>query len=86
MRRVEWNRIKNRKLKETRGVSFENLLRSEFIGLYRHPKRKQQFLLLYKYNNYIWLVPCIIKGDSIFLKTLYPSRKFTKMYKKGEIK
>ena len=85
MGNVKWNDLKNRKLKNTRGVSFEDILSSKFIGLFEHPKRKHQFLLLYEYKNYVWVVPCIINRKNIFLKTLYPSRKFTRKYKKGEI-
>ena len=85
MRSVKWNNLKNRKLKDIRGVSFEDILSSKFIGLFEHPKRKHQFLLIYEYENYVWVVPCIIKKDSIFLKTLYPSRKFSRLYKKGAI-
>lgn len=86
MKKVEWDVLKNRRLKEIREASFDNLLNSKFIGLYEHPKRKNQFLLLYEYESYVWVVPCIIKKDSIFLKTLYPSRKYTRLYKKGEIR
>ena len=85
MRSVKWSDLKNRKLKDVRGVSFEAILSSKFIGLFEHPGRKHQFLLLYEYESYIWVVPCIIKKESIFLKTLYPSRKLTRMYRKGEI-
>lgn len=85
MSEIKWNISKNHKLKETRGLSFEDILRSKFIGLYEHPTRKHQFLLLYEYEGYVWVVPCLIKKGSIFLKTLYPSRKFTRKYRMGEI-
>ena len=86
MRKINWDVVKNRILKETRGVSFEDLLSSKFIGLYKHPSRRHQFLLLYEYEHYVWVVPCIIKKNNIFLKTLYASRKYTRLYKKEEIK
>jgi hypothetical protein len=38
--------------------------------------------LLFEYKNYVWLVPFVQNGDEMFLKTLYPSRKYTKVYKK----
>ena len=85
MRNVKWNDLKNRKLKDTRGASFEDILSSKFIGLFEHPGRKRQFLLLFEYESYVWVVPCIIRKNIIFLKTLYPSRKFTRLYKKGEM-
>ena len=42
--------------------------------------------MLFKLKGYIWIVPYVEEKDYIFLKTLYPSRKFTKLYKKGELK
>lgn len=33
-------------------------------------------------NNYIYIVPYVIEKGYIFLKTIIPSRKATKMYKK----
>jgi len=34
------------------------------------------------YKKYIWIVPFVRDEDgTIFLKTLYPSRKYTKIYK-----
>jgi len=84
VKEIKWNASKSALLKQTRGASFEDILRSRFIGLYEHHKRKNQFILLYEYNNYIWVVPCIIRKTTLFLKTLYPSRKFTRKYRKGE--
>ncbi len=34
-------------------------------------------------NDYIYLVPFVIKGDEIFLKTIIPGRKATKKYSGG---
>ena len=86
MQEIKWDALKNRKLKEIRGASFEDLLNSKFIGLYKHPTRRNQFLLLCEYEEYVWVIPCTINLNDIFLKTLYRSRKFTRMYTKGEIK
>lgn len=36
-------------------------------------------------NGYIWIVPYVKHGNEIFLKTLYPSRKFTKKWIRGEM-
>ena len=40
--------------------------------------------MLFKYKKYIWIVPYVVEKDCIFLKTLFPSRKYTKEYQKGE--
>jgi len=35
-------------------------------------------------REYIFVVPFVVEGNKIFLKTIYPSRKATKIYKKGK--
>ncbi|MHA1856682.1 MAG: toxin [Promethearchaeota archaeon] len=83
---IRWNLLKNDRLKLTRGASFEDILRGKLIGIKKHPKRKNQNIMLFKYKRYVWIVPYINEenGD-VFLKTLYPSRKYTKMFKEGRL-
>ncbi|MFT7638138.1 MAG: hypothetical protein ACI9Y8_001929, partial [Candidatus Omnitrophota bacterium] len=64
----------------TRGVGFEDILKAECIEILNHPKKDHQKILVYEYKDYIWAIPCVIDGEGIFLKTLYPSRKLTKRY------
>jgi len=85
MKEFIWDEEKSRKLKEKRGVSFEEIIDSKFIGIEEHHSRKNQFVMLFEYKNYIWVVPCVITRGYTFLKTLFPSRKYTKKYKRGEI-
>jgi len=42
-------------------------------------------MILFEYRGYVWVTPCIVKGDDIFLKTLYPSRKYHKMFLEGRL-
>jgi hypothetical protein len=81
MKEFRWNEEKNKLLKKERGVSFEEILDSTFLGAERHHKRKNQIVLLYEYKKYIWVVPCVIEDSYIFLKTIFPSRKYTKIFK-----
>lgn len=87
MPNIRWNLLKSDRLKRTRGVSFEDILRGgELIGIKKYPKRKNQNIMLFKYKRYIWLVPYLLeKNGDIFLKTLYLSRKYTKMFEEGKI-
>jgi len=39
--------------------------------------------LVFEHKKYIWITPCVIEEKNVFLKTLYPSRKYRKFYKKG---
>jgi hypothetical protein len=72
--------LKSDRLKRTRGASFEDLLKGDLIAVKKHPKRKDQNIMLFKYKGYVWLVPYVLeKNGDIFLKTLYPSRKYTKI-------
>ena len=81
MSEFKWNELKNKRLKETRGVSFEEILGSMFLSLEKHSTRRNQFIMLFEYKEYIWVVPCVFEKDYIFLKTLFPSRKYTQKYK-----
>jgi len=83
MKEIGWSLLKSKRLKRTRGVSFEEIIHAELLGVRDHPSRDDQRILIYYYKGYVWAVPFIIDGDGIFLKTLYPSRKYHKLYKKG---
>ena len=82
---IRWDPGKSELLKRVRGVSFGEILQAEFIGTVEHTSRKNQELYLFHYKAYIWVVPFVKHGGEIFLKTLFPSRKYTKMYEKGEL-
>lgn len=86
MKEVKWSVLKSRRLKRTRGVSFEEIIKAEFVDFKDNPRRQNQRIMLFEYKNYIWLVPFVQEGNTIFLKTLYPSRKYTKIYRKERTK
>ena len=85
---IRWSQLKSERLKGTRGVSFEEIIssESELIAVKSNPKRADQNIMLFKLKGYLWIVPYVEEKDHIFLKTLYPSRKYTKLYRKGELK
>lgn len=83
---IRWSPLKSERLKKTRGVSFEEIITARLIAIKRHPEKENQNIMLFEYKNYIWVVPYIKEKEHIFLKTLYPSRRYTKLYKKGELK
>ncbi len=82
MSQIKWNSLKSQRLKRVRGVSFEEIIQAELLDIRDHPSRIGQQILIYKYKGYVWVVPFIIREEGIFLKTLYPSRKYKKLYKK----
>ena len=65
-------------------MSFEEALRCRFVAIRGNPGRLNQQLLYIERNGYIWLIPCVVNGDELFFKTLFPSRKFTKKRRRGE--
>lgn len=79
---VDWNPTKSVRLKRIRGVSFEEIFEGKLLDMRENPSRSDQQILIFDYRGYIWAVPCVIEGEGIFLKTLYRSRKYQKIYKK----
>ena len=82
MAEIKWNPLKSERLKKTRGVSFEEIIRAKFIGIRQHPLRESQKILVYEYKGYLWAVPYVLDGETVFLKTIYPSCKLMRIYKK----
>ena len=83
---------KNELLKSTRGIGFEDVLKfineDQVLDDLKHPdsKRSNQRVYLIKIEEYVYVVPYVINmsKQEIFLKTIYPSRRYTKLYLKGE--
>jgi len=84
--KIRWNLLKSERLKKTRGVSFEEIIQAKVVAVKAHPKKPVQNIILFEHGGYIWVVPYVVNGDEIFLKTMYPSRKYTKLKKRGELK
>lgn len=85
--KFEWNPEKNEWLKRERKISFEDvafhLSQGDVWRISEHPDQKTypgQWIYFVIVNDYIYLVPYQQAPDSIFLKTIIPSRKATKMY------
>ena len=83
MKEINWNITKSARLKRTRGAAFEDIIKGRLIAVKEHPKKLHQGMLLFEFKKYIWVVPFVEDKGCIFLKTLYPSRKYTKIYKEA---
>ncbi|MBI1952922.1 MAG: toxin [Candidatus Omnitrophica bacterium] len=86
MKEIRWNLLKSERIKRARGASFEEILQAPLIAVKKHPKKEHQNIMLFERKGYVWVVPYVENDDEIFLKTLYPSRRYTKMYRRGELK
>ena len=84
MQILNWDVDKNIKIKEKRGISFEEILiyieEGKVIDILDNPNYPNQKLMLIDINAYIYVVPFVENKEEIFLKTIYPSRKYTKSY------
>ena len=89
-----WNNEKNKVLKKYRNISFERIIvaieQNCLLDILEHPNKEKysnQLLLLVEIDRYVYVVPCILENDVCFLKTIFPSRKYTARYLdlKGEI-
>ena len=88
---IDWNEEKNQFLIKHRGVSFENILDCILEGLVLsdspHPnkvKYPNQSILVVVIQEYAYVVPYVTSKKGIFLKTIYPSRKYHKLYLKSK--
>ena len=86
MEGLRWNFLKNEWLRITRGVSFDELTaHGKFLGTRHHPTRTNQQIMLFQYQGRVWAVPFVGDQRGEFLKTLYPSRKYTKLHRRGKL-
>ncbi|MBI2009800.1 MAG: toxin [Candidatus Chisholmbacteria bacterium] len=87
MKYIEWDEEKNRKLKRERGVSFEQavgaILAGTVLGKIDHPNQKRypgQKIYVIEIEEYAFVIPYIEDEKKIFLKTMFPNRKYTKQF------
>lgn len=91
MKHINWDTEKSLKLKESRGICFEDIVfyieKGDILDDYLHPNQKQypmQRIMVIGINNYAYLVPYVEDEEELFLKTIIPSRKATNKYLGGE--
>ncbi len=87
MKPINWNATKNQQLISERGISFEDIVfylqQDALLDDIEHPnsdKYPNQRVFVININNYAHLVPYLENRKEIFLKTVIPSRKATKIY------
>ena len=91
---IEWNEEKSEWLRNKygrNGVGLEAcavLIKAKQvldIKANPSPKHPNQKMFILEIKNYVYLVPFVETDEKIFLKTLYPSRKYTAIYlRKGK--
>lgn len=87
MKIYNWNAEKNEQLIVERGISFEEIVfyieNNGLLDDIAHPNShdySHQRIFVVAVESYVYLVPYIENKDGLFLKTIIPSRKFTRIY------
>ena len=87
MKCLDWNTEKSDSLRTIRGIGFEDIVfhveHGDVLDDYAHPNQEkcpEQSIMVVGVNNYAYLVPYVETDDTLFLKTIIPSRKATEKY------
>ena len=82
-----WNDEKNQQLIAERDVSFEDIVyyiqQDQLLDDLENPNQEKypnQRIFIVEVESYAYLVPYVENDEEIFLKTIIPSRKATKLY------
>ena len=86
----DWSSEKNQRLIDERGISFESVVsaieQGGVVDVLEHPNQAGyagQLIYVLEIGQYIHLVPFVIGSDGArFLKTIIPSRKATRDYRR----
>ena len=84
--KIIFDENKNKKLLKERGVNFETVIdkmaKGEIALDFKHPnsdKYSNQRIMVVVINDYTYRVPYVQTKNEIFLKTVYPDRRFKKI-------
>ncbi|MFT5208048.1 MAG: hypothetical protein ACI9CF_001812 [Candidatus Omnitrophota bacterium] len=80
-----WDPKKNEKLLAERDISFDEIIERINAGYLLDiipgaKDYKHQNQLIVNVEQYVYIIPFVRSNDEIFLKTIIPSRKLTKIY------
>ena len=87
-KRIEWSEEKNLELILSRGVSFQDVElaiedESNVLDVVPHFNQKRypgQITLIVRMFGYVYVVPFVKDDEKVFLKTIYKSRKFKRIF------
>jgi uncharacterized DUF497 family protein len=87
MKEIRYSKEKDLLLKKERNVSFQDIKKAfdenRIVAIVKNPNNtryRNQKMFLVTIDNYIYVVPFVEDADHLFLKTIYPSKKYTKRY------
>ena len=90
----DWSVEKNQLLIQQRGISFETVVsvieQGGLVDVVEHPNQDRypgQLIYVVEIDEYIYLVPFVIQTDGTrFLRTIIPSRKAMRDYRRRQPK
>jgi uncharacterized DUF497 family protein len=84
----QWDEDKNKILRETREICFEDVILSledgkllDIVPHFNLEKYPNQKLFIVLIKDYTYYVPFVEDDEKVFLKNIIPSRKYHKIYK-----
>jgi uncharacterized DUF497 family protein len=87
MKLFDWNDDKNEWLRQERGITFEDIVyhltHGGLLDILEHPNQEQyhgQRIFIVDVEGYACMIPFVEDDEVIFMKTIIPSRKITKIY------
>lgn len=84
MKYINWSSEKNLILKRERNLSFEEITylieSGKILGVEENPGRPDQKIYILEIDNYAVIVPFVETESEIFLKTAFPSRKYSRRF------
>jgi len=91
MKPISWDPEKNVFLMAERGISFEDvvfhIMAGDILDTIEHPNQERypdQQIHVIAIEGYVYLVPFVESEEEVFLKTIIPSRKATKVHRRGK--
>ncbi len=86
----DWSDEKDAKLRNERGIGFQDIIfhieKGDVLLVADHPNKinyPNQKIMYVQVDDYVYIVPYIDSEKKKYLKTIIPSRKQTKRFKKG---
>lgn len=88
MKPFYWDTEKAKLLEQDgdRNISFERCIvaieNGDILANIENPSRDGQKILVLEIDNYAYVVPYVEDDEARYLKTIFPSRKYTKLFLK----
>ncbi len=83
----DWSDTKNDLLKREQGIGFERIVvaieQGCILDVLEHPRKtkyRNQYVVLVEIDTYVYVIPSVREKGYWFLKTMFPSRKYTDIY------